>query len=113
VDRSILSITPDKQITTLIKQNRYRLVDHVIHKDGRIFIACLSGELLVANPDGSELKPVTSRSNGKPQSPSDLAFDSKGNLYVTDFIGNAANPTGGVYRWSSDLQSVELLGQIS
>ena len=110
VDRSILSIAPDKKITTLIKQNRFRLVDHVIHKDGRIFIACLSGELLVANPDGSDLKPVTSRVNGKPQSPSDLTFDSKGNLYVTDFIGNAANPTGGVYRWSPDLQTVELFG---
>jgi lactonase len=110
VDRSILSITPDKQITTLIRQNKFRLVDHVIHKDGRIFIACLSGELLVANPDGSELKPVTSRVNGKPQAPSDLTFDSKGNLYVTDFIGSAANPTGGVYRWSPDFQSVELFG---
>ncbi len=110
VDRSILSIAPGRQITTLIKQNRFRLVDHVIHKDGRIFIACLGGELLVANPDGSDLKPVTSRVNSKPQSPSDLTFDSKGNLYVTDFIGNAANPTGGVYRWSPDFTSVELFG---
>jgi lactonase len=110
VDRSILSVTPDKQVTTLIKQNKYRFVDHVIHKDGRIFIACLSGELLVANADGSDLKPVTSRLNGKPQAPSDLTFDSKGNLYVTDFIGTAANPTGGVYRWPPDLQSVELFG---
>jgi len=109
-DRRILSITPDKRINTLIQQNRYRFVDHVIHKDGRIFIACLSGELLVANPDGSDLKPVSSRMNNKPQAPSDLTFDSRGNLYVTDFIGSAANPTGGVYRWSPDLQSVELFG---
>jgi lactonase len=110
VDRSILSITPDKKIGTLIKQNRYRFVDHVIHKDGRILIACLSGDMLVANPDGSDLKPITSRVNGKPQAPSDLTFDSQGNLYVTDFIGSAASPTGGVYRWSPDFQSVQLFG---
>jgi lactonase len=110
VDRSILSISPDKQIATLIKQNKYRLVDHVIHKDGRIFLACLSGELLVANPDGSDLKPITSRVNGKPQSPSDLTFDARGNLYVTDFLGNVGKPLGGIYRWSPDFQSVELFG---
>jgi lactonase len=110
VDRSILSITPDKQITTLIKQNKYRLVDHVIHKDGRIFVACLSGELLVVNADGSDLKPIPSRWQGKPQAPSDLTFDSKGSLYVTDFIGKVGDPTGGVYRWSPDFQSIELFG---
>jgi len=109
-DRRILSLTPDKQINTLIQQNKYRFVDHVLHKDGRIFIACLSGELLVANPDGSDLKPVAARVNGKPQAPSDLTFDSKGNLYVTDFTGNVSNPTGGVYRCSPGLQSVEPFG---
>lgn len=109
-DRGILSIAPDKKIVTLLRQNKYRLVDHVIHKDGRIFVACLSGDLLVANPDGTDLKPIMSRINGKPQSPSDLTFDSKGYLYVTDFLGNVGNPAGGVYRWSPDFQSVELFG---
>jgi lactonase len=109
-DRRIIKITPDKKITTLIQQNRYRFVDHVIHKDGRIFIACLSGELLVANPDGSDVKPIPIKVNNKPQAPSDLTFDSKGSLYVTDFIGSVDNPLGGVYRYSPDLQSVELFG---
>jgi lactonase len=107
VDRSILSISPSKSITTLIKQHGVRLTDHVIHKDGRIFIACLSGDLLVANGDGSDLKPITSRWQSKPESPSDLTFDSKGNLYVTDFLGNVGKPIGGVYRWSPDFESVE------
>src|SRR5580698_673352 len=81
-DRGILSISPDKKISALVRQNKYRLTDHVIHKDGRIFVACLSGELLVANPDGTDLKPVPIKTDGKPQTPSDLVFDSKGNLYV-------------------------------
>ena len=108
LNRAILSISPDKKITTLVKGNGIRFTDHVIHKDGRIFVACLSGEVLVANPDGTDLKPLPKQADGKPQSPSDLVFDTEGRLYVTDFIGSAANPTGGIYRWSADFKSVEL-----
>ena len=108
LNRSILKISPSKQITTLIKGNGLRLTDHVIHKDGRIFIACLSGEVLVANPDGSDLKPLQKQADGKPQSPSDLVFDSEGRLYVTDFLGTPTNPAGGIFRWASDFKSLEL-----
>jgi lactonase len=107
IDRSILRITPKKEVTAMIKQQGPRMCDHAIHKDGRIFIACLTGELLVANPDGSDIKPIASRWKGKPVELSDLTFDSKGNLYVTDFTGTPGNATGGVYRWASDFQSVE------
>ena len=107
LDRKILSISPDKKITTLINGNGIRFTDHVIHKDGRIFIACLSGETLMANPDGSGLAPLPAKLEGKPHEPSDLVFDSQGNLYVTDFIGNAESPTGGVFRWSPDFESVQ------
>lgn len=106
-NRKILSITPDKEITELINQHNIRMCDHAIHKDGRIFIACLTGELLVANPDGSNVKPITTRWQDKPVRLSDLTFDSEGYLYVTDFTGYAGNPAGGVYRWSPDSQSVE------
>jgi lactonase len=107
VDRSILSISPDKKVSTLISQHNVRMTDHAIHKDGRIIIACLDGKLLVANGDGSDLKPIAARWNGKPSAPSDLTFDSKGYLYVTDFTGKAGNPTGGVYRWTPDFQTCE------
>jgi lactonase len=110
VDRSILSISPDKKITTLIAQHSYRLTDHVIHKDGRIFIACLSGQLLVANGDGSDLQTITTRPQTDTIALSDLTFDTKGNLYVTNFTGNVNKPEGGIYRWSPDFKSVELYG---
>jgi lactonase len=109
VDRSILRVTPRKAITAVIHRHGVRMCDHAIHKDGRIFIACLTGELLVVNPDGSDLRPIKTRWKGKPEKLSDLTFDSNGNLYVTDFTGYSGNPTGGVYRWSSDCQSVEPL----
>jgi lactonase len=107
VDRSLLKISPGKGISTVIKQQGVRMCDHAIHKDGRIFIACLTGELQVVNPDGSDLRPITTRWQGKPGKFSDLTFDSNGNLYVTDFVGYSGNPAGGVYRWSPDCQSVE------
>jgi lactonase len=107
LDRSILRITPGKEITPVLSQHGVRMCDHAIHKDGRIFIACLTGELLVVNPDGSDVRPITVRWKGKPERLSDLTFDSSGNLYVTDFTGYPGNPTGGVYRWSPDCRAVE------
>jgi lactonase len=109
VDRSLLRVTPKKEITALINQHGVRMGGIAIHKDGRIFIACLTGELLMINPDGSDLRPITIRWKGKPERLSDLTFDSHGNLYVTDVTGYSGNPTGGVYRWSPDCRSVEPL----
>ncbi len=106
-ERSILRVAPGKKITTVIAQHGVRMGGLAIHKDGRIFIACLTGELLVMNPDGSDLRPITARWKGKPERLSDVAFDSAGNLYAADFTGHTGNPTGGIYRWSPDCRSVE------
>jgi lactonase len=110
LDRSILRITPKKEVTTVYKEHGVRMCDHAIHKDGRIFVACLTGELLVMQPDGSEVKAISSRWNSKPEELSDLTFDKHGALYVTDFTGKPGNPAGGVYRWSPDFTMVEPFG---
>jgi lactonase len=110
LDRSILSIAPDQTVTTLFKHHGARLCDHAIHKDGRIFVACLTGELFVINADGSSLKQIPVGWSDKPRALSDLTFDTGGNLYVTDFIGTPGNPLGGVYRYSPDLATAELFG---
>ena len=109
VDRSLLRIAPGGGMAPIVKQRGVRMCDHAIHRDGRLFIACLTGELLVANPDGSELRPITTRWKARPVKLSDLTFDSEGRLYVTDFTGYPGDPTGGVYRWSADGQVVEQL----
>lgn len=54
VDRSLLRIAPDGRMTAVVRQHGVRMCDHAIHRDGRLFIACLTGELLVAEADGSE-----------------------------------------------------------
>lgn len=85
-----------------------------IHKDGRLFLACLTGKLAAINPDGSNPTYVEARYQGKPQCMNDLVFDSAGNIYVTDWTGNIADPTGGVYRFSADLKDVkQVIGHLA
>jgi len=77
-----------------------------LHKDGRLFVACISGEVLSMNADGSSPTFYKVRANGKPATPNDCVFDPKGNLYVTDWSGTVPNPVGGIYRFAADFKSV-------
>ncbi|MEW6667757.1 MAG: SMP-30/gluconolactonase/LRE family protein [Thermodesulfobacteriota bacterium] len=106
-DSRILKITPDKKVSVIFKQDGLLPDGMAIHKDGRLFLACLSGKVAALNPDGSNLTVIEPKFEGCPKSANDLVFDGKGNLYVTDFIGNAADPAGGVYWFSADFKSVK------
>jgi lactonase len=106
-DSRIIKITPDKQITTILKKDGLMPDGIAIHKDGRLFLACLSGKVATVNPDGSNFTTIDAKYQGAPRSANDLVFDSKGNLYVTDFTGTVSDPSGGVYRYSSDLMTVK------
>ncbi len=105
-DSRLFKITPTKQITS-INLPAGLLPDGIaIHKDGRLFIACLSGRVVTVNPDGSNLTDLP-KYLGKPASANDLVFDNQtGDLYVTDFTGTIAEPTGGVYRYSENYTKV-------
>ncbi len=102
----IIKISPDKQITTIFNKKGITPDGIAVHKDGRLFVACLSGELMAMNPDGTNITYIKTRYHGKPKSMNDLVFDSKGNLYVSDFTGTPGDPTGGIYRFSSDFKTV-------
>jgi lactonase len=106
-DGRVFKITPDKKVTTIFNKKGVLPDGSAIHKDGRLFLACLTGELIAMNRDGSNVTKIEARYQGKPKSLNDLVFDSKGNLYITDFTGTFANPTGGVYRFSSDFKDVK------
>jgi lactonase len=103
----IFKITPQKQINTIFDNKNIKPIGCAIHKDGRLFLACGTGELMTMNPDGSDVNFITPRFNGKPEKMNDLVFDPQGNLYVTDFTGTVPYPTGGVYRFSSDFSRVD------
>jgi len=106
-DGRIFKITPDKKVTTIFNKKGVLPDGTAIHKDGRLFVVCLSGEVIAMNTDGSNVTFIEARYQGKPKSGNDLVFDSKGNFYVTDFTGNFADPTGGVYRFSADFNTVQ------
>ena len=61
----------------------------------------------MVNPDGSDFSIIEKNYQGFPKSMNDLVFDSLGNLYVTDFIGNVSGPAGGVYRYSANMTTVD------
>ena len=105
-DNRVLKITPEKKVTTILQQDGLMPDGIAIHKDGRLFLACLSGKVATVNPDGSNLTFIEARWQGAPRSANDLVFDSKGNFYITDFTGTVTDPSGGVYRYSADLMTV-------
>lgn len=106
-DSRILKISPDKKVTTIFSQEGLMPDGIAIHKDGRLFLACISGKFISIGPDGSNPTEIAVRFKGKPQVGNDLVFDRNGNLFVTDWTGTIADATGGVYRFSSDFKSIE------
>lgn len=98
----VFKITPQKRVIIIFENKNIQVDGTAFHKDGRLFIACLTGELIAMNPDGSNVNIMTPKYQGKPLALNDLVFDSKGNLFVTDFIGNVSDPAGGVYYLSSN-----------
>ena len=79
-----------------------------LHKDGRLFIAAINldnnrGSIHALTADG-KLETIVGPDKG--YLPNDLAFDSYGGLYFTDFKGTATNPAGGVYYIAPDGKTI-------
>ena len=108
--RTLLKVDAQKHVTTIFDAKNVDpnmgLNGTAIHKDGRIFVCTTTGELLSMSPDGSNVNIVKLAYKGKPLVQNDLLFDAKGNLFVTDFVGNMGDPSGGVYYVSTDGKSV-------
>ena len=96
---SVFKLTPDKHLSTVLGANKLGSAGLAIHKDGRIFIACLGdfkvGSVVAIKPDGSGMETIIPTSKG--YLVDDLVFDDKGGFYFTDFRGSAFEPRGGVY----------------
>ena len=103
----VFRITPQQQISVIFDDEKIEVDGAAFHRDGRLFIACLSGELLIISPGDFRPTSVYPEYQGNRLSMNDLVFDSKGNIYVTDFTGTVMEPTGGVYRISADLKTVQ------
>jgi lactonase len=103
----VYKITPQKQMSVIFKDKNVQVNGSAFHRDGRLFIVCLTGELLTINPDDYRASFMYPKYQGKSLSMNDLVFDSKGNIYITDFTGTVMDPTGGVFRISSDAKTVQ------
>lgn len=101
-----------KTITTLSGLNPAAVK---IHKDGRLFIACLgdfqAGGVVVCNPENGEYQWLIAPNQGYVVD--DLVFDSDGGFYFTDFKGKSTEPDGGVYYYSPNGIITKILGNMA
>ncbi len=95
-----------KEHTIVFHQEGVRPAAVKIHKDGRLFAACLMNEtmggILVMDPDGANQEWII-----RGYSVDDLAFDQDGGIYFTDFRGDVRNPIGGVHYVTPDFRRIE------
>ncbi len=95
-----------KKIETVFYQEGIRPAAVKIHKDGRLFCACLTNEdlggVFCMDPDGSNMKWVV-----RGYCVDDMVFDDEGGFYFNDMTGNARNPIGGIYYMAPDFKSVK------
>ncbi|MFY9478101.1 MAG: SMP-30/gluconolactonase/LRE family protein [Aquabacterium sp.] len=106
---SVMKLTKDKKLSTVLPKNAYGSAGLAVHKDGRIFMAGLgnfkdTGVVVAFNPDGGQLQTIIPASAG--YLPDDLVFDAEGGFYFTDFKGTSTQPTGGVYHVSPDFKTI-------
>jgi lactonase len=104
---TVFRITPQKQMSVIFDDKKVGVNGSAFHRDGRLFIVCLTGEILVIAPRGYMATFLRPEYQGRSLTMNDLVFDPKGNIYVTDFTGTVMNPTGGVFRVSSDAKTVQ------
>lgn len=93
-------------MTRLFEDPTVKVCGSAFHRDGRLFVGCLSGELLVVHPNGTvdRFQPTW---EGRKLAINDLVFGRGGVLYITDFKGTVMEPTGGVYRMAADGRTLE------
>ena len=106
--RVVLRLDANKKTSVLVRFDTVAPGGLALHKDGRLFIAAINldnnrGSIHALTADG-KLETIVGPDKG--YLPNDLAFDSYGGLYFTDFKGTATNPAGGVYYIAPDGKTI-------
>ena len=106
----IKKITPDGQVSTIYKQDHGHLIGVAVHKDGRIFLCDIKGGLPVITPDGEFIRDLLDQPGVPKLIPNDICFDSKGDLYVTNFLDMPVyNRDGGLYKFTQESDYTECI----
>ena len=106
----VFRLTPSHQLTTIFTDPHLTPAGIAIHKDGRIFLACLgqansegqftAGSVIALDPDGGNRQTIVPPTAGLVLD--DMVFDDAGGFYMTDFRGSSTRADGGVYYASPD-----------
>ncbi len=90
-------ILPEKRLEKLYELSGYKVSAVKIHKDGRLFAACIGarGGVLSLTSDGKIIDKIIDEKLGF--AVNDIVFDDNGGFYFTDFKGDFSDPSGGVY----------------
>jgi lactonase len=102
----VFKITAKRNKRIIFDNPKVTVDGAAFHLDGRLFIVCITGEVLILNPNDYQASFWYPRFMGRSLIMNDLVFDTKGNFYVTDFIGTLSEPTGGVFRVSPDAKVI-------
>ncbi|WP_419962349.1 SMP-30/gluconolactonase/LRE family protein [Psychrobacillus sp. BM2] len=104
----IMTVEGDK---VAIVGEKYKLpVGAKFHKDGRLFITDLTGELYAYNTNTGERTTIVNSYNGLPLNGlNDLVFDNSGGIYFTEPMGSSATkPIGRVFYLPPDGSELQL-----
>ncbi|MDE7240597.1 SMP-30/gluconolactonase/LRE family protein [Desulfovibrio sp.] len=107
--RSVMRLTPEKQLSTLLEVPGMGVGGLALHKDGRLFMAALdlargAGAILAWSRETGNIETIVPVEAG--YWPNDVALAPDGGLYFSDFRGSATEPEGGVYYVSPNFRSV-------
>lgn len=94
----IIRVSPAKEKSVFWESDSINPTGLAIHRDGRFFAACITGEIAVLSPEGKTLRVMEPEFDGQRLRPNDLVFDRAWNLYFSDWRGCVGSPIGGVFR---------------
>lgn len=107
----VFKLTPERQLSIVLKENSFGASGLAVHKDGRIFIASVGdmqrGSVRAIEPNGTREQMIVAPDAGFLVN--DLVFDNQGGFYFTDSRGNSADPQGGVFYVSPNVGAIHAI----
>lgn len=109
VTNRILKLDSGNNLETVSQFDEFLPAGLAFHPDGRLFVTALrdgltKGAIFALNLDNGAKEIILAPDEG--YIPNDLAINSKGGIYFTDFKGNMTDPAGGLYYISPDLKNI-------
>lgn len=109
----VLRLAPDHVLTTVYTEQQLHPAGIAVHRDGRIFLACLgamngdgrftAGCVIAIDADGRNRQTIVPTSAGHVLD--DMVFDHAGGFYMSDYRGTSTTAPGGIYYVAPDFKT--------